>query len=159
MKQFEHTPVFLVARALQKAGTVAKLAKEIRVGESTIYFWLNMDHGLSRPSVEALTRYLEAPEPAPATRAQRRPEPSNAREEMHPMRVFLVRHALSRDSRPIIFAENGDGEQVFMPPIVAEQAFARYGANGVLPYDTPMNVTAYKDRSGRSAYIAYAVTE
>lgn len=160
LTKFDHFPLFVVARSLEKAGSVSKLASSTNIHEGTIYTWLNMEHGPSRASVSSMESYLKQPATRERNERSERPfTPSSAREEMVRKRVFVVRHAISQSSQRILFTETGDGERVFMPPIVTKSAFEKYGSNDILPLETAMDVMAYKDRSGRSDYIAFSVVE
>jgi len=155
LTKLDHFSLFIVARSLEKAGSVSILASSTGIHEGTIYTWLNMEHGPSRTSLSTMDNYLK--QSNSRNNFDKPFVPSSAREPMERLKIFIVRHSISQNSQRIMFAETGDGERVFLPPVVTKDAFEKYGTEGVLPLETSFEVLAYKDRSGRSEYIAYSV--
>jgi hypothetical protein len=175
--------LMVVARALNKAGSVTVLAEALDVSRNAIYAWCDFHTSPSKELMEALQDYLNeipkvvAPAPAPVALppaaptqmaellkvlTEKKPEQAEPKKnynlpidmEVHP--VVVQRHAYAKSGARIIFGSTVDtGERVFVPPHTTDKLLKKL--DGVIPIDTVFKAQLARDISGRSDFIAQEV--
>jgi len=172
--------LMIIAKALQRAGSVAKLSDETGFTRNSIYLWCDFRNGPSQEAVEIMQEYIDfmetsdkavvAPVVAPVALPIATPgagltellagvkkgrETYNRPNNIISGEITIARHAYAKSGMRIIFADYNGGN-VFVPPHTTDRILERLK---VIPIGTRVRVLMSPDISGRSDYIAQELAE
>jgi len=162
--------LMIVARALEKAGSVAALSDAVTVSRNAVYSWCDFRFGPSPVVLELLQEYLnEQPPVVSAPPVEKQVEAPRVESAAPPVSrgynvptgmivhdIVVERHAYAKTGARIIFGSTlSTGERVFVPPHTTDKLLKRL--EGLIPIDTVFKAQVAKDISGRSDFIAQEI--
>jgi hypothetical protein len=154
--KLEDQPIVVLADCLRKAESSRNLARDLNIHDTTVYGWLRFSHGISEEYYELLKKYRSNQIKKLPNNPQQNKNTWSRKESgltlpSYDLEVRIIKHGLSKDDTPYVFAKTAEEETVFIPSFVAYEIVKQLE---YIKVNDIIMLRVVKDLSNRSDYVA-----